>query len=164
LIDQEGRNLFKAASDTKKIRKISWMKGGKQYVNPDDFTDEQYDAGYLPRYFEFSGKIIFISNLPLDKLDPDGALRTRSMVMDVDPTNEEIYSFMEKISSKIVLDVNYHLTLTQRLEVVDVLKTRRTKDKTVNLRSLVRGLNIRAGIEMDGGSTSEWVKFVKAFA
>jgi hypothetical protein len=162
--DTEGRNLFKAAADTKKIRKISWMKGGKQFINPDDFTDEDLEAGYLPRYFEFSGKIIFISNLPLDKLDPDGALRTRGFVMNVDPTNEEIYEFMGKIAGKIVLDVDYNLSLAARLEVIEVLRTRNIKEKSANLRSLVRGLNTRAGVESQGGSSSEWRKFVKTYA
>lgn len=164
LLDQEGRNLFKAAADTKKVRKISWMKGGKQFINPDDFSDEDLEAGYLPRWFEFTGKIIFISNLPLTKLDPDGALSTRGYLFNVDPTNEEIYEFMGKIANKISLDVNYTLSLAARLEVVEVLKSRNIKDKSANLRSLVRGMNTRAAIEMQGGSASEWIKFVKVYA
>lgn len=163
LNDQEGRNLFKAASDTKKVRKISWMKGGKNFVDPQDF-DEDNDDELLPRYFEFTGKIIFISNLPLNKLDPDGALRTRGYVINVDPTNEEIYDFMLKIANKIPLDVDYPLGEKERLEVVEVLRTRKVGDKTANLRSLVRALNTRAGVELSGGSKEEWVKFVRMFA
>lgn len=164
LNDQEGRNLFKAASDTKKNRKISWMKGGKNFVDPADFDEESGDEDILPRYFDFTGKIIFISNMPLSKLDPDGALRTRGFVMTVDPTNEEIYEFMNKIVDKIPLDVNYPLSKEARIEVVDVLKSRKIADKTANLRSLVRGLNVRAGIESQGGSAEEWRRFVKMFA
>lgn len=163
LNDQEGRNLFKAASDTKKVRKISWMKGGKNFVDPADY-DEDAEDDTLPRHFEFTGKIIFISNLSLNKLDPDGALRTRGFVMNVDPTNEEIYDFMVKICDKIPLDVDYPLSHTARSEVVDVLKSRRIMDKTANLRSLVRGLNVRAGIESQGGTKEEWIKFVKTYA
>lgn len=163
LNDQEGRNLFKAASDTKKVRKISWMKGGKNFVDPSEY-DEESDDETLPRYFEFTGKIIFISNLALNKLDPDGALRTRGYVINVDPTNEEIYDFMLKIVERIPLDVNYSLSKDQRMEVVEVLRSRKVADKTANLRSLVRGLNTRAGVEQQGGSTEEWKKFVKMFA
>lgn len=163
LADQEGRNLFKAASDTKKIRKISWMKGGKNFVDPDEF-DEDSDDGTLPRFFEFTGKIIFISNLGLNKLDPDGALRTRGYVINIDPTNEEIYDFMLKIADKIPLEVNYALSKDDRLEVVEVLRSRKIGDKTANLRSLVRALNTRAGVESQGGSTDEWKKFVRMFA
>lgn len=166
LQDQEGRNLFKAASDTKKVRKISWSKGGKSYIDPDDYDEdsESNDPDILPRSFEFTGKIIFISNLPLAKLDPDGALRTRGYVISVDPTNEEIYDFMMKICGKIPLDVDYTLDKNKRMEVVELLRTRKMAEKTANLRSLVRGLNTRAGIELSGGSAEEWQKFVKMFA
>ena len=102
--------------------------------------------------------------MPLNKLDPDGALRTRGYVITIDPTNEEIYSFMEKIVDKIPLDVNYTLSKEDRIEVVEVIKARRIPSKTANLRTLVRGLNTRAGVEQQGGSTEEWKKFVKMFA
>jgi hypothetical protein len=164
LADQEGRNLFKAASDTKKTRKISWMKGGKNFVDPADFDEDDEDSDTLPRYFEFTGKIIFISNLALNKLDPDGALRTRGYVINVDPTNEEIYDFMVKIADKIPLDVNHPLNQQERAEVVDVLRSRKIADKSANLRTLVRALNTRAGVEQQGGTKEEWVKFVKMFA
>lgn len=163
LNDQEGRNLFKAAADTNKRRKISWMKGGKNFVDPSDY-DEDADDDTLPRYFDFTGKIIFISNMPLNKLDPDGALRTRGFIINVDPTNEEIYDFMLKICTKIELDVDYTLSTEDRQEVVNVLRGRKVMEKTVNLRQLVRGLNTRAGIESQGGTTAEWVRFVKMFA
>ena len=168
LADQDGRNLFKAASDTKKKRKLSWQKGGKNYVDPDDYNwDEEGDQDELPRSFDFEGKIIFISNLPLSKLDPDGALRTRGFIINVDPTDQEMLDFMKKIASKIPLDVDYNLSDRERHEVIDVIASR-VKDaktsKTVNLRMLVRGLNTRAGIEMSGGSAEEWKKFVKFFA
>jgi len=163
LTDQEGRNLFKAAADTKKVRKISWMKGGKNFVDPDSY-DEEAEDDTLPRYFEFTGKIIFISNLPLNKLDPDGALQTRGYVLNVDPTNEEIYDFMYKIVDKVPLEVDYPLTLEQRREVVEVLRSRKIAEKKANLRSMVRALNTRAGIELQGGTKEEWVRFVKMYA
>lgn len=165
LADQEGRNLFKAASDTKKKRKISWMKGGKNFVSAEEYEAMgEPDDDTLPRSFEFTGKIIFISNLPLDKLDPDGALRTRGYVISIDPTNEEIYDYMVKIVDKIPLEVDYALSSQKRKEVIEVLRSRKIKDKSANLRSLVRALNTRAGVESQGGGTEEWKKFVKMFA
>jgi hypothetical protein len=163
LNDQEGRNLFKAAADTNKRRKISWMKGGKSFVDPADYDEEGGDDT-LPRYFDFTGKIIFISNMPLNKLDPDGALRTRGFIINVDPENEELYDFMGKICDKITLDVDYALSKAQRLEVVEVLRGRKVVSKSVNLRQLVRGMNTMAGILSQGGSETEWKKFVKLFA
>jgi hypothetical protein len=154
LADQDSRNLFKAASDTKKVRKIAWMKAGKNYVDPDDIDedDEDSDPDILPRYFDFTGKIIFISNLKLDKLDPDGALSTRVYVLNIDPTDEEVYNYMGKIVDKIKLDVDHDLTSKQRQEVIDILRTRRLKEGGANLRQLVRGLNTMAGILAGGGT------------
>ena len=164
LADMDSRNLFKAASDTKKVRKISWMKAGKNYVDPDDMDedDDSADPDVLPRYFDFTGKIIFISNLKLDKLDPDGALRTRGYVISIDPSDSEVYDYMAKIVGNIKLDVDFALSVKQRQEVIDVLRSRKLKEGGVNLRQLVRGLNTMAGILRDGGS--DWHNMVLRYA
>lgn len=165
LADQDSRNLFKAASDTKKIRKISWQKGGKNYVDAADYDwDEEGEQDELPRSFEFTGKIIFISNLPLNKLDPDGALRTRGFVLNIDPTDEELVAFMYKICNKIPLEVDYNLSETQRKNVVDLIGQKKLAPKSVNLRMLVRGLNIMAGTLAANGSIDEAKKFITRFA
>lgn len=165
LADQDSRNLFKAASDTKRIRKISWQKGGKTYVDPDDYDwENEGDQDELPRSFEFTGKIIFISNLALNKLDPDGALRTRGFVINIDPFDYELIEFMKKIAPKMPLEVDYNLSDKDREEVVDILAKRTTQtSKLINIRMLVRGLNVRAGVEKSGGSSDEWKKFVQRF-
>lgn len=154
LADQDSRNLFKSASDTKKVRKISWMKAGKNYVDPSEYEEDE-DGGVqdvLPRYFDFTGKIIFISNLAINKLDPDGALRTRGYLVNIDPTDQEVYKYMEKIVMKIKLDVDFDLTEKQRKEVIAILSGRKRPEGSANLRQLVRGLNTMAGILKDGGN------------
>lgn len=163
--DQDSRNLFKAASDTKKIRKISWQKGGGSYVDPEDYDyDAEEEQDKLPRSFEFTGKIIFISNLSLSKLDPDGALRTRGFVLNIDPTDEELVTFMYKICTKIPLEVNYKLSPEDRKHVVDLIAKKKLAPKSINLRMLVRGLNIMAGTMLGNGSMSEAEKFITRFA
>lgn len=144
--DQESRNLLKAATDTKKIRKLVWNKMGKNVVDPDEdiSPDEMLDQGLIPRYFEFTGKILFITNLKMDKLDPDGALRTRAYIIDIDPTEKEIYDFMEKIVDKMELEDGLTLDLASRKEVVDLLRKGKSKQEP-NLRKLSRGLNMKAG-------------------
>lgn len=153
--DQEARNLLKAATDTKKIRKLVWNKMGKNVVDPDDMTDEEIlDAGQIPRYFEFTGKIIFISNLNLDKLDPDGALRTRAFIINIDPTEVEIYDFMDKIVGEIQLEDGLKLDLQARKHVVDLLRKGKSK-QSANLRKLSRGLNMSAGAIAAGVEVSD---------
>lgn len=164
LADQDSRNLFKAASDTKKVRKIAWMKGGKSYVDPEDMDEEDDNPDVLPRYFDFEGKIIFISNLALNKLDPDGALRTRGYVINIDPTDEEIYKYMGKIVNKIKLDVDHELTQEQKDLVITTLRQRKGKEGSANLRQLVRGLNTVAGILKDGGNIQTCINMVLRYA
>lgn len=162
--DQEARNLLKAATDTKKIRKLVWNKMGKNVVDPeDDMTDEEIlDQGLIPRYFEFTGKIIFISNLDLNKLDPDGALRTRAFIINIDPTESEIYDFMEKIVDDIKLEDGLNLDHKARLHVVDLLRKGKSK-QSANLRKLSRGLNmaagaIAAGVEVSDGDLARMIE------
>ena len=156
LKDQEARNIFKAATDTKAIRKLVWNKMGKNIVEPDEYEDPQelIDANLLPRYFNFTGKIIFISNLKMDKLDPDGALRTRAFMIEIDPTETEIYDFMETIVDKIKLDGSLSLDSSTRKGVVDMLRKGKSK-QSANLRKLSRALNMMAGTLKSGVSVSE---------
>jgi hypothetical protein len=147
LKDQQSRNIIKAATDTKKLRKLVWNKMGSNVVDPDGFDgsdDELIDSGKIPRYFEFTGKIIFISNLSMNKLDPDGAIRTRAFIIDINPTDMEIYDFMEKIVDKIPLDGSLHLDSETRTSVVQLIRNSPSK-QTANLRKLSRALNMKAG-------------------
>lgn len=156
---QDGRNLLKNATDTKKVRKVSWSKISDVYFDPAETDDEAYEknvkAGSFPKFFNFEGKIIFISNMKKDKLDPDGALRTRAFIVDVDPTNEDVINFMKKICNKIELDDGMELSEKERLEVVDVIAS---LGKNIDLRKLVRGLNIRAA------GMADWVGLIKRYA
>jgi hypothetical protein len=154
--DQEARNLLKAATDTKKIRKLVWNKMGKNVVDPEDdmSDDEILDQGLIPRYFEFTGKIIFISNLSLNKLDPDGALRTRAFIINIDPTEVEIYDFMEKIVDKMPLEDGLSLDTKSRLHVVELLRKGKSA-QSANLRKLSRGLNMAAGALAAGVAVSD---------
>lgn len=166
LSDQEARNIFKAATDTRKIRKIVWNKMGKNVVEPDDMTDDEIlDQGLIPRYFEFTGKVIFISNLPLQKLDPDGALRTRAFVINIDPTIMEIYDFMDKIVDRIPLEDGLQLDLKARKHVVELLR-KSTSKQAPSLRKLSRGLNMAAGAIMAGVTVSddELRRMIQAYA
>ena len=154
--DQTSRNLIKAATDTKPRRKLNWAKRGSNVVEPDEYEshDELLDDGKIPRYFYFTGKIIFISNLNPDRLDPDGALRTRSFLIDINPTDAEIYDFMEKIVDKVDLPDGLSLATEDRKHVVTLLKQGKSK-QTANLRKLVRGLSMYAGAKAAGTSVSD---------
>jgi hypothetical protein len=159
LADQEGRNLIKAATDTKKIRKVAWNKKSSMIVPRDQFEQAEdsadgerpttKDGSYIyPNSFEFSGRVIFISNLKLDKLDPDGALRTRGFIIEIDPTDAELIDYMAKIAPKIKLENGGKLQQSEIDEVVGVIRDN-TKKTDVSLRKLVRGLNVKGELRDD---------------
>jgi hypothetical protein len=79
-----------------------------------------------------------------DKLDPDGALRTRAFMVDINPTDVEVYEFMRKIVNHIPIEGGIHLDEKERLKVVDLLEKGSSK-QSANLRKLSRGLNMFAG-------------------
>jgi hypothetical protein len=159
LADVDSRNLIKAATDTKKHRKISWSKKSAGMYDPEHEDAEEYaeDADKLPKHFEFTGRIIFISNLPLSKLDPDGALRTRAFVINIDPTDEELFEHMKKILHEIHLEDGLDLTAEEREHVFEVVKKSKSK-QDVSLRKLVRALNLAAS------GAHNWEKLVELYA
>lgn len=152
LESQDGRNIIKAATDTKKIRKIAWGKKSAGMFDPDSEPqredpaegedDLDADDDRIPKHFNFEGRVIFISNLPLNKLDPDGALRTRAFIINIDPTAKEMLERMEEIMDDIKLEAG-HLNHKERVEVLDVIKGSKRKDQA-SLRTLVRALNLAA--------------------
>lgn len=160
LADQDGRNLIKAATDTKKVRKLAWAKNAKNLVDADEITDAQIEAGMLPTSYEFTGRIVFISNLSIDKLDPDRALRTRALMISIDPTDEEVVAFMRKIVDTIPIEDGLTLDNKDRLEVLDLIDQGGRSE--LNIRKLVRSLNIRASA--NAGGISSWERLIKLYA
>jgi hypothetical protein len=159
LADQDARNIIKAATDTKKVRKLVWNKKSSFIFDPDQEDPESHeeDLDMAPKFFDFKGRIIFISNLPLNKLDPDGALRTRAFVINVDPTDQELFDHMEKILYDIKLEDGLTLSKEQRQNVLKVVKTSKRKGD-VSLRKLVRALNLSAS------GAPNWERLVELYA
>jgi hypothetical protein len=120
-----------------------------------DDMDESDDR--IPKYFNFEGRIIFISNLPLNKLDPDKALRTRAFVISINPTPEELLERMEQILHKIPLEDGLSLTKKERENVLETVKGGKRKEE-VSLRTLVRALNLAAS------GANNWETLVKLYA
>lgn len=157
--DQESRNLLKAATDTKKVRKLFWLKKSSSIVDPGVAgADEQEQAEYFeenpdqaPNQFEFTGRVIFISNLRRDQLDPDGALRTRGFLIDINPTEEEVWDYLEKIIEFIPIEAGLTLDKKERLEVIELLRGQQKAGDPANLRKAVRGLNVRAAFGHEAG-------------
>jgi hypothetical protein len=84
--DADAVNILKGALDSYDTRNIS-------YITTKPLKDEF--GAHLPRTFEFTGKIIFISNIAQSSLDE--AIRSRSFVADVDLTKKQKIRDMKKV-------------------------------------------------------------------
>lgn len=120
LKDDVARNLLKGALDSYSKRYISWMA---------DMRDDD-----LPKSFEFTGRVIFVSNIGLEKIDQ--AIRTRAMCVDLSMQEQEKIERMEVIarSDEFLPEVS-DLAKTQALAF---LKANVGKVPNLSLRSLIQ--------------------------
>lgn len=141
--DENGRNILKAALDSKTVRKISYLKKSSLVFDPKDFEmdpEGEFNAienGLVPNQFDFSGRVIFISNLPKDKADPDGAIRSRSILMDVNPDDATL---MERIKTLLPYLEPRDLPLADKEEIFEFMK----KAKDVSMRTFVKAAGFKA--------------------
>jgi len=143
--NEDGRNILKAALDTKKIRKISYMKKVGMLYDPADFRDNPegefnaLESGLIPNQFEFTGRVVFISNLPKDKADPDGAIRSRSILIDVNPDDATL---MERMRLLLPHLEPKELPLKDKEEIYEFMKQARD----ISMRTFVKA----AGFKLAG--------------
>lgn len=128
--DGDAVNLLKGALDSYDKRVITWMtaKG---------LRDQEGEM--LPRSFEFTGKIIFISNLPIAKVD--SAIRSRSFVLDISLTPEQLMKRMRDLLAKVEPEVD----MKTKREALSALNSAFKKFEGVelNFRSLIKAIRIR---------------------
>lgn len=128
--DADGVNLLKGALDSYDKRVITWMA-----AKPLRDTDGEI----LPRSFNFTGRIIFISNLPIAKVD--SAIRSRSFVLDISLTAEQLMKRMRDLLAKVEPDVDMKI----KREALTALNAAFKKFEGVelNFRSLIKAIRIR---------------------
>ncbi|NBO22212.1 hypothetical protein EBU94_02565 [bacterium] len=154
--DENGRNILKAALDTKKVRKISYLKKIKELYDPKEYEDdpdaelEAVEDGMVPSYFEFTGRVIFISNLEKDKADPDGAIRSRSILIDVSPDDATLMERMRLLLPELE---PRDLPLNEKEEIFEFMKS----SKSVSMRTFVKA----AGFKMAG--LREWKRMAERY-
>jgi len=123
LEDKTSLNILKSALDSYEKRTISWMaKLGK--------SDE------YPNQFDFTGRIIFISNK--DKSDMDEAILSRSLSVDLSMTGDEKIQRMVHVLPQILPDMDMKV----KKDALDFLRENKDNE-SVNLRSLIMVSKIR---------------------
>jgi len=115
-------NILKGALDSSVPRYISWMSEKK---GEDD----------LPTRFEFTGRIIFISNLTIEQFPP--AILSRSVHVDLSLTTEEKIERIEKILAGMD-DSNGHVT-----DVLRLVRNHATRFKELSVRTAIMLMQIR---------------------
>jgi hypothetical protein len=166
--DADSINILKGALDTYDVREISKLSKGNTFdsIGMDDSEiQEMYDdTGKLPTKFEFTGQIIFISNLPEDKFDK--AILSRSLHVDVHLTKQELFERMKEIMKKLAPDVDTFKKL-EALEYLTEICERYPTKFDMNIRTLIHSINLRANNEemLKIGSKEEpvWKLLIKNY-
>jgi hypothetical protein len=124
LEDKVALNILKSALDSYETRTISWM--AKMNKNDD-----------YPQQFDFTGRIIFISNK--SKEDMNEAILSRSLTVDLTMTPSDKIERMGSILDSILPEY----TLEAKTEALDFLKI--FKDEvSLNMRMLIMVTKMRA--------------------
>jgi len=137
--------VLDAALDTEEVREVSRMTKNTTFnsigMSDSEMKDKYEETGKLPNRFEFTGKIIFISNMSEDKFSP--ALISRSLHVEVNLNRKELYDRMSEIMKSICPDVE----LKKKEEALKYLKYITDNYPTkfdMNIRTLIHSINLRA--------------------
>jgi hypothetical protein len=124
--DPTAANLLKGALDTTPKRVISWHA---------EFSENEE----LPNRFEFTGRVVFISNLSIKDFPP--ALISRSFCVDLSLDIDEKIERIEHIFTKIKAD--------HKVEVLDFIRSNKTKMKDLNVRMACKALTLANSTDED---------------
>ena len=117
LDDKVALNVLKSALDSYDKRTLSWLA---KLSKGDEY----------PNQFDFTGRIIFISNKSKDKID--GAVKTRSLIVDLTMTPADKIERMRFIVANILPE--YPIDIKEKaLDFLDTVKD----DVSINLRTLI---------------------------
>lgn len=126
LKDPVALNILKGALDSYGKRIISWNA---------DMRDDD-----LPRSFEFTGRVIFISNMSQDSIDQ--AIRSRSMMIDLSMTADQKLDRMEFIAKSDEFMPEYDSSI--KADALALIKEIKEDCREISLRTLIAVCKIRA--------------------
>ena len=129
--DDDAVNILKGALDSYDTRKISYITSK---ALKDEFQQE------VPRHFEFTGRVIFISNISQSRLDE--AIRSRSFVADVDLTTEQMFQRIEQL----LPTMESRIPLAARQQALQLMQDldKEFDGLEINLRSFIKAARICA--------------------
>ena len=138
LKDPVALNLLKGALDSYGDRWINWNA---------DIRDED-----LPRSFKFTGSIVFISNMDLERIDQ--AVRSRAMCVDLSMTQEQKVERMTVIANSADFMPDYGKQL--KADALSFIAENINSIMNLSLRTLIAVTKIRA----EGGDWKQLAKYI----
>lgn len=139
LRDPVALNLLKGALDSYGDRYVSWLA---------DIRDQDLD-----RTFKFTGQIIFITNVSSEKLDQ--ALKSRSMVVDLSMTRDEMLERMCVISesNEFLPEIDNSF----KREAMQFMRENLDKITNLSLRTLIQVCKIANSGDSNWKSLAKYV-------
>ena len=107
----------------------------------------------LPRSFEFTGRVIFISNLSQDSIDQ--AIRSRSMMIDLSMTPIQKIERMEAIAKSDEFLPEYDANI--KADALNLIRELKDVAKEISLRTLISVTKIRASNPKDYKDLAEYM-------
>lgn len=133
--DEIALNILKAALELNKSRTIGWL-------SEKEFTDE--DGEVIPRYFQFQGSVIFLTNLDFDSLIKTGnkltphlqALESRSLYLDMAiKTRREVMMRIRQVIEESDLSTSRGISKHLETKMLDYLTTNVDRLKELSIRT-----------------------------
>lgn len=124
LKNDDACNILKGALDSFDKRIITW--------------NSSRDEEDLPRWFQFKGGIIFISNMPMNKIEQ--SIRSRAMCVDLEMTTSQKIERMQVIMQST--DFLPEVPNSVKYQALDLINELKERSKEVSLRTLIKTVRI----------------------
>ena len=135
--DEIAINILKSALDSYDVRKVSWCSAKM----PDDLEPE----------FDFTGQVIFISNM--DSCRIDEAVKSRTIVIDLQMSRKEICEYLWNLIGVI----EPKMRMNEKEEVLTYLDEKRDCFEQFNIRTFIKACRIRRTADL---KRADWRKMI----
>jgi hypothetical protein len=158
--DDDAVNILKAALDSYDVRTISWKSArtfDSRKITPDmeEYDHLINDEGKYPDSFDFTGKVIFISNLHQSKID--AAIKSRSFTIDITLKASDVLLRIKSIMKKIMPEATEEAKEDALKYLQDSIEEGK-KGEDVNIRTFLNAVKMR----MSG--SSNWKRLAEKYA
>jgi len=135
--DDTSVNILKSALDSYEVRKVCWQSTKM----PEDLEPE----------FDFTGQIIFISNMDSSRIDE--AVKSRTILVDLQMSRKEICDYLWNL----VEVIEPKMKLAEKKEVLTYLGEHCETFEQFNIRSFIKACRIRRTADM---KKTDWKKMI----